>query len=451
MSQERFEKVVQLVQKVVETYHVPGAALGMVNGDQMYTAGVGVTNMDHPLPVTDETLFQIGSVTKTFTTTAIMRLVEMGKLDLNAPVRRYLPNFRVADESVSALVTVRHLVTHSGGWDGDVFTDTGANDDALALFVEKMAGLVQLAPPDTLFSYNNSAFAVAGLLVETAMGKPYESAMKELVLDPLGLTRSFYFPRDLMTFRFAVGHVVIENAARVQRPWAIPRSSNAAGGLTCHVRDLLSYARFHMGDGTAADGTRLLSPESIQLMQTPQFPINNTEGYIGLSWLVTKIGGVKLIQHSGGTLGQVCVLVIAPEQSFALAILTNADYGGLAVKAGTELALKEFLDVEIPVPAIIPAAEGQLEDYVGKYANPSMNLEITQQGDGLEIRISEKLDLQTEQKAPELPPIKLALCGEDQLIATDGIYKDARLELIRKADGSIGWVRLGGRIHNRVG
>jgi CubicO group peptidase (beta-lactamase class C family) len=168
-----------------------------------------------------------------------MRLVEMGKLDLNAPVRQYLPDFQVADESVAAKTAVRHLLTHSTGWNGDVFTDTGTNDDALAIYVKKLAGEEQLAPPDTLFSYNNAAFSVAGLLIETVTGKIYEAVIKELVFTPLGMERAFFFARDLLTFRFAAGHAVIEDTARVQRPWELPRAVNPAGGITCHVKDLL--------------------------------------------------------------------------------------------------------------------------------------------------------------------------------------------------------------------
>ncbi len=450
MSQAKFDQVAEAVKAVMQEHHIPGVALGALVGDQLYTAGLGVTSVDNPLPVTDETLFQIGSVTKTFTATAIMRLVEMGKLELDAPVRRYLPDFRVADEAVSARVTVRHLVTHSAGWEGDVFTDTGANDDALRLYVQQMAGLEQLAPPDTLYSYNNAAFAVAGLLIETATGQPYEVAMKELVFQPLGMERAFYFPRDVMTFRFAVGHVTIEEAARVQRPWALPRSSNPAGGITCHVRDLLRYARFHMGDGTADDGARLLAAESVRLMQTPQFPADRDEGDVGLSWMIRRIGAITFIQHGGATLGQICTLIIAPAHKFALAILTNSDHGGLATAAGVKTALKAFFDTEETLPKPIAATPEQLAVYAGKYQRTSMTLTTAVEGGNLILQLELTIDLKQEEKAPLPPPITLDMCGQDQFIVTDGIYKDMQVEFIRDQHGAIGWVRIGGRINRRV-
>ncbi len=450
MSQAKFEKVVQAVKEAMAEHHVPGVAVGLISGDEIYTAGLGVTSVDNPLDVTDETLFQIGSISKTFTATAVMRLVEMGKLDLNAPVRQYLPGFKVADEAVAATTTVRHLLTHSTGWDGDVFTNTGTNDDALAIYVEKLADVEQLAPPDTLFSYNNAAFSIAGLLIETVTGKSYEAAIQELIFSPLGMERSFFFARDLLTYRFAVGHVVIEDSARVQRPWELPRAVNPAGGITCHVKDLLRYARFHMGDGTTADGTRLLSPESMQRMQTPHFHINDHDGDIGLGWWTKVTDGVRFIEHGGTTLGQNAELRIAPDRQFALAILTNSDHGRLPIEAGVKQALKEFLDIEEPAPTLIDATPEQLQEYVGQYARPSMSFDVTLQEGSLFVKISPRVDLGEEERPPDPPPIKLTMCGQDQMIITEGIYKDIRAEFLRRADGSIGWLRLGGRINRRI-
>jgi CubicO group peptidase (beta-lactamase class C family) len=450
MSQEKFEKVVQSIRDAMPESHVPGAAVGIAVGNQTFITGLGVTNVDHPIEVTDETLFQIGSISKTFTATAIMRLVEMGKLDLNAPVRQYLPDFKVADESVAAKTTVRHLLTHSTGWNGDVFTDTGTNDDALAIYVEKLAGEEQLAPPDTLFSYNNAAFSVAGLLIETVTGKTYEAAIKELVFAPLGMERSFFFARDLLTFRFAAGHAVIEDTAKVQRPWELPRAVNPAGGITCHVKDLLRYARFHMGDGTAVDGTRLLGPESMRLMQTPQFPINDHDGDVGLSWWIKEVNGVKFIEHGGSTLGQNAELVIAPERQFAVAILTNGDHGRLSIEAGVKVALKEFLATEEPAPVLLDATSEQLQEYVGQYVRPAMDFVATLEDGSLFVQISPKVDLGEEERPPDPPPFKLAMCGTDQMVITEGMYKDIRAEFLRKEDGGIGWLRLGARINRRV-
>ena len=227
----------ELVNKLIKEKGVPGVAVGIMHKGQTLTAGYGVTNIENTLPVTDETLFQIGSITKTYTGTAIMRLVEMGKLDLDATIRTYVPDFKVSDEKASSEATIRHLLTHTGGWEGDVFDDTGSGDDALARYLTDMAGLKQLVPLGTLFSYCNSALSVAGRIIEVITGKNYIAAMKELVLDPLGLESSYLDPGDVMTHRFSAGHDATPEGAKVLRPWYLSPSAYPAGGITCHIKD----------------------------------------------------------------------------------------------------------------------------------------------------------------------------------------------------------------------
>jgi CubicO group peptidase (beta-lactamase class C family) len=111
--------------RLMQRHDVPGVALGILWNGRAHTICEGVTGVDHPLPVTDDTLFQVGSVTKTVTATIIMRLVERDEIDLDAPVRRYVAEFRLADEDAAAAVTVRHLLTHTAGWPGEYSVDTG--------------------------------------------------------------------------------------------------------------------------------------------------------------------------------------------------------------------------------------------------------------------------------------------------------------------------------------
>ena len=225
----KFHRISEQVESWREELGVPGATFGLSVDGALFTGGVGVTHCEHPLPVTDETLFQIGSITKTVTATAMMRLVEQGALNLRAPVWDYLPGFRVRDEDASARVTSWHLLTHRAGWTGDVFTDTGGGDNAAAKYVDGMADFEQLAPLGRHFSYNNAGFCVAGRIIEALTGASYEAAIQELIFEPLGMARSFFFPQQVMLHRFAVGH---QAGSRVLSPWAIPRGMNAAGGIT---------------------------------------------------------------------------------------------------------------------------------------------------------------------------------------------------------------------------
>ena len=449
-NKARFASLSAFVEKNMTKWGIPGLAIGVLHQGETATAGFGVTNVDHPLPVTDETLFQIGSITKTFVGTAVMRLVEMGKLELDATVRTYLPDFKVADETASSQATIRHLLCHSCGWVGDFFHSTGVGDDALARYVADMATLEQLAPVGTTFSYNNAAFCVLGRIIEKITQKTFEMALQELVLEPLGLANSYLTPGDVMTHRFVVGHCVSDNGPQVARPWPIERSCNPQGGIICNIKDLLCYARFHLGDGKSMDGTRLLTADSLAQMQSPQVMIWE-HAHCGLSWGVGQATGERQISHSGGTNGQICLLTCFPEHHFAVAVLTNADNGGLATEAVANRALKQYLGLQVPKPEPIQASAEELAAYTGVYSRPFTDIELGMLGGKLTSLMTFKKGFPNEDAppTPAPPPMSIGLCEKDRLLVLDGAYKGARAEIVRRQDGSIGWLRVEGRIHVR--
>jgi CubicO group peptidase (beta-lactamase class C family) len=366
----------EFVTEVMAEKRIPGVAVGILHEGEMATAGFGVTNVNHPLPVTDETLFQIGSITKTYTATAIMQLVEMGKLDLEATVRTYLPDFKVADEAAASQATLRHLLTHTGGWVGDFFHDTGPGDGALARYVADMAGLEQLAPPGTVWSYSNSGYKLAGHIIEKVTGQSFEAALQALVLTPLGLGNSFLDPGQVMPHRFAVGHRVTAEGTRVAHPWPLPRNAYPDGGIICHVKDLLGYARFHLGEGRTPDDTRLLKSESMALMHSPQVAIWGEKEAMGLAWFIEAVNGTPQLWSSGVTNGQNALLLLVPGQNFAVAILTNADRGWLVTHEVSRRALRQYLGLETPDPIPLETSEAELIPYIGHYSRPFADIEL---------------------------------------------------------------------------
>ncbi len=453
VQNENWDRLGEMVAQVMKKTGVPGVCVGLLHMGETATAGFGVTNVEHPLPVTGETLFQIGSITKTFTGTALMRLVEARQVELDATVRTYLPDFKVNDEAAAARVTVRHLLTHMGGWEGDYFRDTGAGDDALAKYVADMAGLKQLTPPGAVWSYNNAAFSVAGRIVEVVIGKTYQAALQELVLQPLGLQRSFLDPGDLITHRFVVGHHVGDEGAQVARPWSLRRSAYPAGGIACDVRDLLRYARFHLGDGRAGGETRLLSAETLAAMRSPQAMVWGKEAW-GLSWSVDDTYGTRLVSHWGSTNGQVTSLLLVPEHEAALAVLTNADRGGAVIYKVNQWALKHYLGLEMPDPTPIEASVEDLAIYVGLYSRPTADVELGILGGRLIGQWTSRIRFPTEDSPlpPPTPPASLGLCEKDRLLVLDGEAKGEKVDILRQPDGSIGWLRTrGGRVHVRQG
>ncbi len=445
-----FDQLGEFVADVMAAKRVPGVAVGILYKGETYTAGFGVTNVEHPLPVTGDTLFQIGSITKTFTGTAMMRLVEMGKLDLDATVRAYVPDFKLGDEKAASQATIRHILTHTGGWVGDYFDDTGAGDDASAKYVANMADLEQLAPLGTVYSYNNSGFCLAGHIIEQITGQSYQAALKELIFEPLGLENCYFDPGDVITHCFAVGHQVQAQKAQVARPWPLPRAVYPAGGITCHVKDLLRYARFHLGDGTAQDETRLLESGSISQMQSPHVTIRRNE-FWGLSWSIEDVNGTRTISHGGGTVGQVSQLTLVPEHDFAIVIFSNADEGVSLTQDASRWALKQYLELETTDPTPIESSVEELAPYVGRYARPFVEAELGILGGKLvgQLTYKQGFPIKDSPPPPAPPPMSLALYKPDHLLVLDGAYKDMRADIVRKADGSIGWLRMG-RIHKKV-
>src|SRR5581483_12106615 len=171
----RFDALASLAEAKMKEYGVPGVALGVLRDGVMTTRGLGVTNVEDPLPVTAHTVFPIASISKTFAATAIMRLIEQGKIDLHAPVRTYIPDFRVADEAASREVTVWHLLTHMGGWEGQV-SGPDRGTETLKDFVSSIGNLMQVAPPGAAWSYNNAGFSIAGRVIEVVTGEPINRA-----------------------------------------------------------------------------------------------------------------------------------------------------------------------------------------------------------------------------------------------------------------------------------
>jgi CubicO group peptidase (beta-lactamase class C family) len=441
-----------LVSDLLDKKKVPGAVVGVLHRGEVRSAGFGITNIDHPLPVTDDTLFQIGSITKTFTGTALMRLVEMGKLNLEATVRTYLPEFKVVDEAAAKGAKVRHLLTHMGGWIGDVFEDTGGGDDALARYVTGLAEAEQLAPPGTVWSYNNAGFSVAGYIIEHLTGQSFEAALKELVLEPLGLEHSYLDPGQMMTYRFAAGHYDRDDGLQVARPWPLPRAARPMGGIICSVKDLLRYARFHLGDGKNEAGDRLLKKETLAHMHAPQVTVWGDQQW-ALTWAYTKIEGAVQLSHGGGTVGQISWLGLLPEHDFAIAIFTNAGGGGAITRQAGRWALEHYLGLTTPEPEEMEVSEEDLRPYVGRYRRPFAEIELGLLGGKLVGQMTYKGSFPSKDTPPppSPPPASLTLCEPDRLLVLNGPFKGEQADVVRRPDGAIGWLRMGGRIHRREG
>jgi CubicO group peptidase (beta-lactamase class C family) len=337
---------------------------------------------------------------------------------------------------------MRHLLTHTGGWVGDYFDPIGPGDDALAQMVERLDILEQLTPLGEVWSYNNAGFYIAGRVIELIVGKPYEHALRELVLDPLGLERSFFFAEDVISHRFAVGH---DRNGAVSRPWAIGRPSAAVGGLVMSVRELLRYARLQFGDQD------LLSRASLEAMRVAQVDVGGSQGAdaMGLAWFLFERGGRSFLMHGGATNGQQARLVVAPDERFALAVLTNHDDGSAVVGELLDEVLEAVLGLKPEAVEHLERTPAELAGFVGTYDAPLTRLEVSVESGTLVVEIVPKggFPRPDSPPAPAPPPTRLAFIGPDAVVALDPPATGGRGDFIRADDGTITWFRVGGRLH----
>jgi CubicO group peptidase (beta-lactamase class C family) len=437
---------------LMERETIPGAVVGILQDGQEWIAGLGVTNLEHPLAVTPGTLFQIGSITKTFIATAVMQLVEQDRLALDQPVRRWLPDLRLADEEVASRVTLHHLLTHTGGWVGDYFNDFGGGEDALQKMVASLVRLPQITPLGEIYSYNNAGFAIAGRLLEVVVGKPFEEVLQELIFNPLGMQATYFFPDDVITHRFAVGHSLENKVAKVARPWHIRRANHAAGGIVTTAADLFRYARFHMGDGTTPGGQRLLTADALAFMQKPQFPSTGLN-WMGLTWAITPSEqGPIFIGHGGGTNGQVTLLRIVPERKFGVVVFTNSDEGDRMTYELANTACRSYLGLTLPEAVPLDLTEQALLAYTGRFDAAAELCTITLENGNLKLQVTPKGGFPTPDGPPSEPPpaVRMGFYAPDRLVLLDEPRKGDRGEFLPGPQGHPDWLRLGGRVHRRV-
>jgi CubicO group peptidase (beta-lactamase class C family) len=455
------DKTTLRIRSAMRRYHIPGVAVGLIAEGHTWTGQFGVTNLENPLPVNDQTLFQIGSITKTITALIAMRLVESGHLALDTPVRRYLPDLLLSDEETAARVTVRHLFQHTAGWLGDYFDDTGPGDDALERVVERMARLPQETPLGSVWSYNNAAFYLAARVLEVVSGKTYESLAHELVLAPLGMNHAFFFAHEAITFRTAAGHSAIFEPGKtpdVLRPWGLGRCANAVGGLNVHIQDMLRYARFQMGTIETASSIKnnqhLLSPQGLAVLHTPSVPAANGE-FTGLSWFVREANGyrtgIRLIRHGGATNGQMATLVIAPSEQVALCILTNSDRGSELYAPLTRWLLNELLAIPNTLPKPRRTAANKLAEAAGRYRAAADELILSVEEGTLWLEQKNRGGFPTPDSppSPNPPRVRLAYYAPDRVMVIDEPGKNNFGEFLRRPDGTIQFFRIGSRAHLR--
>jgi CubicO group peptidase (beta-lactamase class C family) len=449
----------ELVEATAVRFGIPGVAVGVwADGREAYGCH-GVTSVDNPLPVDPDTLFLLGSVSKTYTATTLLRLVADGRIQLEAPVRRYVPELRLKDEHAAAQVTVLNLLNHTAGLDWGLIADFGEGDDALAGYVARMAELELLWPPGARASYSQAGYNLAGRIVEKVTGLTFERAVASLVLEPLDLSHSFFARDDVMTRRFSVGHNHDQDRTlSVARLWRRSRGDNPGGGLASSAADQLRWARYHLGDGRAQGGLTVLPAEVLHRMQQPTVALRGSSlgDAIGIGWFLREVDGAGTVGHGGSANGQFAELLLVPERGFAVVALSNAGPDGTncnqAVVRGT---LQTYLGVVDRDPQPLPYDQTRARELVGRYETDAQTFTIGTDGARLTIEGGIKPDIRAaadKQLPPDIEPGDLGLLpgDKDEYVITSGALKGLRGFFTRDHRGAVVGIDLAGRLYRRV-
>ncbi|SDL22843.1 CubicO group peptidase, beta-lactamase class C family [Glycomyces sambucus] len=448
----------QTVARTAETYGIPGMSVGIWHRGREVFAAHGVTSLDHPLPVDEHTIFTLGSTTKPFTATAVVALAERGLIDLDAPVRRYLPGLRLADERTAASITVANLLNHTAGLDTWMLLDTGDGDDALEKYVGDLEELSIIARPGERASYSQAAFNLLGRVVEAVTGQTYEQAVAELLLDPIGLGESTYFAADAMTRRFAVGHTAGDDGPAVVHKWKLHRAQNPGGGLASTASDLLRWARFHLGDGRTESGERVLSTEALHGMRTPTVELRGSSigDAFGQCWFLKDIDGEPAFAHGGSSIAQFADFVVVPGHDFAVVALANAEPGG--TPANWEVirwALEQYTGLVDRDPEPVAYDAPRAAAVVGDYDVDMMTVTVADEGGRLTLaaRIKPELRAASDEEMPaDCEPANMGFLHPegDDYIVTEGPLQSQRGYFHRDRDGNVTALDLAGREFRRV-
>lgn len=320
-----------------------GVSMAVVAGDEIRTAGFGLDDREAGTPVTSQTLFRAGSITKSFTATAVMSLVERGLVDLDRPVRSYVPEFHLRSRFPDARpITVRHLLHHHGGLPQNRIK--GAMAPSPPHFSSVLADLADeyvANPPDTIYQYSNLAYDVLGCVIERASGKRFEDYVEEVIFAPAGMRRSgFDHARVGKSYE----------GGRTYPDW--PIRDVPAGGLVTDADDLARYMRITLrrGKEPGEGGRRILSERSYAEMWRDQnaHVALDLDMRLGLGWMFRGAeypGAGRLVRHSGVVGRYRAELELLPDQNLGVAVMTNTAEGYSLVFDVARKALDLMLQV----------------------------------------------------------------------------------------------------------
>jgi beta-lactamase class C len=363
--------------EAMRAFGIPGAAVAIVEGGEpVYARGFGVRDMDSGEPVTTDTLFRVGSVTKSMTSMMIATLVDQGLLDWDARVVDVIPAFRLPTAELTASVTVRELMGMGTGLGSPILALVLRDDFSTADLFDEIANFPVVAQPGT-FVYNNQLYAAAAYVAATAAGhaghdllEAYDALMSERVFDPIGMSGSAIADDTaLLGHDYAVSYGVAlagGTLALEEVPFSFLGADSPAGGAVASVAAMARYLITQIAEGVGPDGTAVVSATALRETREPQTtiwavpPWVTPPGAYGMGWITERYGGVDVVWHQGGIDAFQSDVAMLPAVGVGIVVLTNSSMGeGLATAMRYRL-IEILHDMEPAASAVVTAAfEGQ--------------------------------------------------------------------------------------------
>ena len=443
----------QAIDRTMRVQGLPVVAIALVDDqDVVWSRGFGIVDSASHRVAGPETVFRVGSVSKLFTDVAIMQLVEQGKLDLDAPITRYLPDFH-PHNPYDRPITLRQLMSHRSGLvrEPPVGSYFDSTSPPLARTIASLNQTTLVYPPETHTKYSNAAIATVGYVLERVSGRPFAEALATAVLQPLGMTASGFEPTPALTRDLAPAMMWTLDGRRFAAP-SFQLGIAPAGSMYTTVTDLARFMSALFANGRGQNG-QLLKPETIAQMWTPQFARpGDREGY-GLGFRIGTLDGHRTIGHDGAIYGFATTLATLPDERLGVIVVTTRDGANAAVDRIADDALRAMLakkggagsGVTVAGQAVAlgdttsPVEPSRARHLVGRYrpsSGASREIELTHRGTGLAMMPA------TGGGIPELR------ARGDTLVVDDRVF-GAGSRFLPNADSAT-WLRAGSNLQDTL-
>lgn len=401
----------------IQKHNVPGASAAVFRAGTWEVAAAGVANVTTGIDVTPETVLHIGSILKVVNATLVMQLVDEGLVELEVPLKRYLPDFRVADRDATERITVGMLLNHTSGIDGEYFADAGPDAERIEDVIPLIAQQGQVHAPGAELSYCNAGAVLAGYLAQRLLRKSWYTLIEERIFEPLEMEHSVVQPANALLHRAAVGHFLDASGANVRTSFAFLNPSLAPAGTTAMLsaRDLATFALAHVNDGVAPNGHRLLSAASARRMRQQTAAWRGVGGGgFGLGWMTVD---KDILGHDGGGPGIASWLYVDAAAKTVAAVLTNAAHGGgiasdITAPLYEAAGARPFQAAALELEQYATTTQVDPRAYVGEFESAALALRVIPYGDGIALRVRPKMRLYETDTLAESPPDALRPMGE---------------------------------------